>query len=241
MSLNPETTVREIVARDFRTAAVFENFGIDFCCGGNVALGEICQQRSLAYGDVAAALSAATTAPASPDSPRFGTWTPPALVSYIVANHHSYVRSAIPTLLERTKKIASVHGERHPELQEVATTFAAVADEMTSHMFKEERILFPYIVALAEAADGGSAAPHAPFGSVENPIRMMEHEHESAGGAMARINGLTGGFQPPDDACTTYRVCLQELKAFEDDLHRHVHLENNILFPKARTLESAGR
>jgi regulator of cell morphogenesis and NO signaling len=241
MPLTPQTTVRQIVADDFRTAAIFEKFGIDFCCGGHRALGDVCQDRGVSLDAVAAALATATAAPAATDAPRFATWDPPALVSYIVANHHAYVRSAIPSLLERTKKIESVHGERHPELAQVAATFAAVAEEMNSHMFKEERILFPFIVALSEAAASGQPAPPAPFGPVANPIRMMEHEHESAGGAMARISELTGGYQPPEDACTTYRVCLEELKAFETDLHRHVHLENNILFPKAIALESAGR
>ncbi len=240
MSPTPQTTVREIVAEDFRTAAVFDQYGIDFCCGGNRPLGEVCQERGVAVADVAAALEAASATPPAPEQPRFNTWNPPALVSYIVANHHMYVRTAIPTLLEHTKKIASVHGERHPELAEVATTFAAVADEMDSHMFKEERILFPFIVAMADAAAAGRPLPPAPFGSVANPIRMMEHEHDSAGGAMARIATLTGGYQPPADACSTYRVTLEELKAFEADLHRHVHLENNILFPKARAIEAAG-
>lgn len=235
----PETTVREIVADDFRAASVFEQFGIDFCCGGDRALRDVCQERGLTFDDVAAALAAAGTSGGA-EVPRFAAWDPPALVSYIVANHHGYVRSAIPTLLEHTRKIEHVHGDRHPELTQVAATFAAVADEMQSHMFKEERILFPFIVAMSEAAASGRPVPPAPFGSVENPIRMMEHEHESAGGGMARISELTRGYQPPEDACTTYRVCLEELKAFEADLHRHVHLENNILFPKARALEALG-
>ena len=240
MSPTPQTTVREIVAEDFRTAAVFDRFGIDFCCGGNRPLGEVCQERGVALNEVLGALETASTV-AAPDAPRFNAWDPPALVSYIVANHHAYVKSAIPPLLERTKKIASVHGERHPELNEVASTFAAVADEMQSHMFKEERILFPFIVAMAEASASGRPLPPAPFGTVQNPIRMMEQEHESAGGAMAEIGKLTADYLPPDDACSTYRVTLEELKAFENDLHRHVHLENNILFPKARDLERAGR
>lgn len=240
MSPTPRTTVREIVAEDFRAAAVFDRFGIDFCCGGKRPLDEVCQERGVALSDVVAALETAT-ATTAPDAPRFNVWDAPALISYIVANHHSYVKAAISTLLEHTKKIASVHGERHQELAEVASTFAAVADEMHSHMFKEERILFPFIVAMAEASASGRPLPPAPFGTVENPIQMMEHEHESAGGAMAHIRTLTGDYQPPEDACSTYRVTLEELKAFEADLHRHVHLENNILFPKARAMERVGR
>ena len=237
MAPTPETTVRAIVADDFRTAAVFEKYGIDFCCGGERLLGEACRERRLSYEDVAAELSKVAAAAAT-DVPRFGNWDAPALVSYIVANHHAYVRAAIPTLLERTRKIASVHGDRHPELDEVSAIFAGVAEEMTAHMFKEERILFPFILAMADATEAGEAMPPAPFGTVENPIRMMEREHESAGGSMARIRELTGGYRPPEDGCSTYTVCLQELEAFEADLHRHVHLENNILFPKARVLEA---
>ncbi len=235
----PETTVREIVADDFRAASVFEKYGIDFCCGAQRSLGEACRERGLTVDEVAGALAAVKTA-GGPEAPRFSTWDPPALVSYIVANHHGYVKAAIPPLLEHTRKIEAVHGDRHPELKRVASIFAAVAEEMDSHMFKEERILFPFIVEMANAAAAGRRIPPAPFGSVENPIRMMEHEHDSAGNGMARISELTNGYQPPEDACGTYRVCLEELRAFEADLHRHVHLENNILFPKARALEAAG-
>ena len=240
MSPTAATTVREIVAQDFRAAAVFERHGIDFCCGGNRTVAAASQERGVAVDTVLAELATACAASAS-DAPRYGTWDLPTLVSYIVANHHGYVRGAIPPLVAHTQKIAAVHGERHPELRSVEALFDQVAQEMMAHMFKEERILFPFIVAMAEAAAQERPLPGAPFGTVEGPIRMMEHEHESAGGAMARIRELTGDYTPPDDACTTYRVCLQELKAFEDDLHVHVHLENNILFPKACVLESTGQ
>ena len=159
-------------------------------------------------------------------------------MSYIVGNHHAFVRQAMPVLLTHTKKVAGVHGDRHPELPEVARLFNEVAGEMTSHMAKEEQILFPYIVALEEASRSAGRGPSAPFGTVRNPIRMMEAEHESAGDAMARIRSLTSDYAIPDGACTTYRVSLQELEAFERDLHEHVHLENNILFPKAARLEA---
>jgi regulator of cell morphogenesis and NO signaling len=160
------------------------------------------------------------------------------LVSYIVSNHHAFVRQAMPALLAHTTKVAAVHGDQHPELREIAGLFERAADEMTSHMGKEEQILFPYIVALEDAAADAATAPSAPFGTVRNPIRMMEAEHESAGDAMARIRELTSGYAVPPDACTTYRVCFQELEEFERDLHEHVHLENNILFPKAARIEA---
>jgi regulator of cell morphogenesis and NO signaling len=139
-----------------------------------------------------------------------------------------------------TRKLAAVHGSRHPELAEVARLTQDIADEMTSHMAKEERVLFPHIAALSEAVRDDLPAPSAPFGSVENPIRMMEEDHDATGAALARIRELTSGYAVPDDGCTTYRVCFQELSAFERDLHQHVHLENNILFPAARRLAMAG-
>jgi regulator of cell morphogenesis and NO signaling len=147
------------------------------------------------------------------------------------------VRRAIETIGAHTRKVASVHGERHPETLEVADSFAAVADDMSQHMLKEERMLFPYIVRLAEAARSGSPAPQAPFGSVANPIRMMEMEHQGAGDLMAAMRQATSNFTPPSDGCTTYKVTYKELEEFEADLHRHVHLENNLLFPKALELE----
>lgn len=234
MQVTGETTVGEIVTADFRTAAVFHEFGIDFCCGGGVTLREACQERNI---DEDAVLTAVERSCAQPGSgPRFEAWDPDTLIVYIVGIHHAYVKRALPSITAHTQKISAVHGGRHPELREVARLAEEVAAEMTSHMAKEERILFPYISALAEAARHGQPAPVAPFGSVDNPIRLMEEEHKSAGDAMARIRALTMGYVAPEDGCTTYTVCLQELEAFELDLHTHVHLENNLLFPKARAL-----
>jgi regulator of cell morphogenesis and NO signaling len=143
-------------------------------------------------------------------------------------------------MLARARKIAQVHGAKHKELPRVAQLVEDVANEMTSHMMKEEHILFPYIVALADAKAGNRPAPIAPFGTVANPIHMMEMEHESAGNALFEIRELTDGYTVPADACGTYTVCLKELEGFEQDLHLHVHLENNILFPKAAALERLG-
>ena len=239
MTATLDTTIRDIVATDYRAAEVFQRYGIDFCCGGDRSVADACRAKNIEPLTVLNDLSAlANTSGAG--TPRFNSWELPALVAYIVSNHHDYVRQAIPTLLAHTKKVAAVHGEHHPEMVEVAGLFQGVANEMTSHMQKEELMLFPFIVALAEAAKAGRPAPRPPFGTVANPIRMMEMEHESAGGAMARINELTEGYDPPEDACTTFRVCLQELDAFERDLHAHVHLENNLLFPKAKELEERG-
>jgi regulator of cell morphogenesis and NO signaling len=217
MRTTTDRTIGDIVAEDYRAAAVFQQYGIDFWMS-----------------DVDAACAAA-----DPAAPRFAEWDPAALADYIVTKHHAYVRRALPAIAAYARKLSSVHGPNHPELLDVERIFADVAAEMTSHMAKEEQMLFPFIVSLANAAASDGRAPIPPFGTVANPIRMMEHEHDSAGGAMARIRALTRGFAPPDDACATYRVALQELEAFEQDLHEHVHLENNILFPKALRLEAA--
>ena len=240
MNATPETTIREIVASDFRTAAVFQRFGLDFCCNGCRTIEQGCREGNVDEAAVLRELDAILSAPAGA-APRFSEWAPSALVSYIVANHHGYVRKALPVLLEHTRKIADVHGERHSELHHIARLFERVASEMVDHMAKEERILFPFVVAMAEAAANHAPPPQPPFGSVENPIRMMEHEHQFVGDAMAEMRVITDGYTVPDDACATYRVCLQELEAFEADLHTHVHLENNVLFPKALEIERGGR
>jgi len=236
MTATFETPVGEIVTADFRTAEVFRNHHIDFCCGGARPLDDACRAAGADTNQVLAELNRVVADPAS-TVPNFAVWTSNELIDYIVTTHHGYVRRALPTIAAHTEKIARVHGGRHPELADVARLFAAVVEDMTSHMWKEEQILFPFIAALATAAAEERAAPAAPFGSVENPIRMMEMEHETAGGAMARIRELTNGYADPDDGCTTYSITLQELEAFERDLHAHVHLENNVLFPRAIALE----
>ena len=151
--------------------------------------------------------------------------------------HHKYVADNIPLLREFTAKVARVHGEAHPEVVEIARLFEAVAAELEQHMMKEENILFPYIKQLAQADSSRQITP-PPFGTVGNPIRMMEMEHENAGNILKKIGELSGGFVPPPDACNTYRVSYLKLREFEADLHQHIHLENNILFPKAIELES---
>lgn len=238
MTATLETPVRDIVTADFRTAAVFHTHHIDFCCGGAQPLGDACRAAGADTAEVLGELSRVCAEPTS-TVPNFAVWTPEELIEYIVTKHHSYVREALPTIAAHTEKIARVHGERHPELGEVSRLFAAVVDDMTSHMWKEEQILFPFIAALARAAAERRPAPAAPFGPIENPIRMMEMEHETAGGALDRIRELTRDYREPADACTTYAITLRELEAFEQDLHAHVHLENNVLFPRAIELQRA--
>src|SRR5262249_14644461 len=161
-------------------------------------------------------------------------WGPDRLIDHVLATHHAYVRLALPALAGYLTKLVDVHGGRHPELMRIASTFAHLGQDLLQHMVKEERILFPYIRELGSQPRRQTPSP---FGTVENPIRMMEREHREAGDEMRLIRELTAGYQPPADACSTYRVCFDELAAFERDLHRHVHLENNVLFPKAVELE----
>jgi regulator of cell morphogenesis and NO signaling len=233
-------TIGQIVAADYRAAGVFERHGIDFCCRGARTLERACEDAGIESAQVVRDLSGITS-PVADDAPRFDAWELPNLVEHIVSKHHAYVRATLPLLIEHSRKIAAVHGRAHRELPQVAQLVRQVAAEMDTHMLTEEEILFPYIVQLALAITDRAAPTHAGFGTVANPIHRMETEHESAGTAMAEIRELTNGFSVPDDACRTYSVCLQELEAFERDLHAHVHLENNILFPKAVALEASIR
>lgn len=231
-----EKTVKDYVVADFRTAAVFERHGLDFCCGGGQPLTEACAKKGLDVAAVTAELDAVlASAGGKGDDPN--AWELDALTAHIVRTHHTFVREALPPLRQHADKVARVHSERHPEMVRVAELVAAVEAEMTMHMHKEEAILFPYIDELAQARRAHAHLGASPFGSIQNPISMMIDEHESAGGAMAEASRLTSGYAPPEDACMTYRVLLQELDAFEKDLHHHVHLENNILFPKATIME----
>ena len=231
------TTLKEIVTQDFRAAAIFEKYALDFCCNGGITIEQACAARRLDAAPIIAALGSLGRSPLPPDD-RFTRLALDDLIEHIVTVHHSYVRDAIPTLLAHTAKVARVHGERHPEVVTIAERFAAVAGELQHHMMKEERILFPYVTALARARREGRQMPPPPFGNAANPIRMMEAEHGAAGDALATIRSLSDTYTTPADACTTYQVTYQELRQFEEDLHTHVHLENNILFPGAIALEN---
>lgn len=231
-----QETVRNIVAEDFRTAAVFEKYSIDFCCHGNVSLDEACKEHGVSVDEIRSELGSLAGQSDKVKDP-FDSWELDRLADYIINTHHQYVKSAIQSLLTHTGKIALVHGERHGELLTIRDCFKNVAEEITQHMMKEELMLFPYIKALARSAREGTTVQRPPFQTIWKPIRMMEAEHESAGMGTETIRTLSSSYIVPQDGCTTYRVTYQELEAFEQDLHKHVHLENNILFPKAVILE----
>jgi regulator of cell morphogenesis and NO signaling len=227
-------TVGEVVASDFRTAAVFEEFGIDFCCSGRRPLAEACRAASADPDAVVRALEALPPAVEGQDD--VTSWEIPRLVDHILSTHHAYVRSAMPSIVRHLAKLTEVHGARHPELARVSMYFGQVRGDLEQHMMKEEQVLFPYVRDLAERPDD-CGRMQSPFGTVENPIRMMEREHQEVGDAMRLIRELTRGYVTPEDGCTTYEIGMAELREFERDLHRHVHLENNVLFPAAVRIE----
>jgi regulator of cell morphogenesis and NO signaling len=236
MELESTQTIGEIAAGYPATTRLFEKLGIDYCCGGGQTLADACKAAGLNYGEIAKSL--ADLAESAPTGER--DWTKSSLtglVGHIVTKHHEYIRSESPRLQALLAKVVGVHGGRRPELQQVETIFSDVADELAMHMMKEENILFPAIVRMEE--EGRMAAAASPFGSIQNPIRMMMMEHDSAGAAFVEMRKITAGFTTPADGCISYRTLYQALAEFEADLHQHVHLENNILFPRA--LEMEGR
>ncbi|MGA9120119.1 MAG: iron-sulfur cluster repair di-iron protein [Bacteroidota bacterium] len=230
-------TVKSFVTEDFRTAAVFEKYSIDFCCHGNVALSQACETRGVAVETVADEIASVVSTEGLAGVP-YESWGLDQLIDHIVSRHHAFVRRMIPIITKHTQKVAEVHGARHPEVVGIAGRFQLIAGELTNHMMKEERILFPTIKQAELARQGKSHYVAPAFGTLANPIRMMESEHDAAGDGLYEIRSASGNYVPPEDACTTYRVSYQELEAFERDLHQHVHLENNILFPKALELEA---
>jgi len=236
MNIHPDMTVGEVVAHHYRTAEVFKRHGIDFCCGGKRTLGKACTDKNIGWDTLATELDQVLQAPDMP-SQNTDNWEPDFLAEFIVQTHHRYLRENLPLLREFTVKIAKVHGERHPELKVVEKQVELLAGDMLEHMAKEEQILFPYIKSLCAAQRLHQQSPVTPFGSVQNPIRMMEQEHDYAGSLLENVRDLTADFTPPADACTTYRVAFAKLRELDDDLRRHVHLENNVLFPKAVLLE----
>lgn len=235
---NNQQTVREIALENPASIRVFEQFGIDYCCGGRKPLADACNAKGLALDDVVAALNAAGVAPAEVQE----DWTaqPLAVLSrHIVDTHHAYVRRELPRLYELAQRVVNRHGDTRPELLRIQSKLAEMGEELLQHCTKEEVVLFPYIAKLERALAEGNEKPHGCFGTVANPIAMMMQEHDAAGALMADMRELSNGFTPPAGACPTFHAYYNGLHEFEHDLHRHVHLENNILFPKAIELEQA--
>lgn len=224
-------TVGDIVAEDYRRGAVFKRFGIDFCCGGGKSLADACRKTGADLATVEQALLAADDRGHDPLA-RVTAWEPGFLADYIVNEHHAYVRESLPVLRAFTHKVARVHGGAHPELIHIAVLVEELAQEMEAHMAEEENVVFPHIKSLFTPSDASGSAGR----SLRELVEEMESEHDHAGALMREIRRLSADYTPPDGACNTYRASFAKLEEFEDDLHRHVHLENNVLFPKARAL-----
>ena len=232
------TSLASIVDADPRAAIVFDQLGLDYCCRGAETLETAARKRGIDIDTVTSRLEAlGEVRPGESLDEQWPDLTK--LIDHIVERHHRYVRDTQPVISAWLDKLVDRHGSNHAELAELRDTFARATSDLDAHMAKEEHILFPHIVSMARRT-AGDPPVRSPFGSLQNPIRAMEHEHLEAGDAFERMRALTDGFTPPADACNTYRLCYRELARFEQDLHRHVHLENHLLFPRAVRLEHAG-
>jgi regulator of cell morphogenesis and NO signaling len=231
-------TVREIALEQPSSIRVFEEFGIDYCCGGRKPLAEACTAGNLEIDTVLAALATAAKQPQI-EVENWEGRSLESLISHIVATHHSYVKRELPRLAQLAQKVVNRHGSRLAELPTIATALESLDEELTQHLLKEESILFPYVVNFELSQSTGTARPQSCFGTVVNPIAMMTQEHDAAGALIAEIRFLSGNFTTPVDACPTFHAFYDGLRDFEQDLHQHIHLENNILFPRAIELESS--
>ncbi|MBZ9778476.1 iron-sulfur cluster repair di-iron protein [Psychroflexus sp. CAK8W] len=236
MDLNKERTVADLVSENINTAHTFKKHGIDFCCGGGISLEKACLKNEVKLDDLLFDLQNLS------DTGRtynYKDWELSFLAQHIEQVHHRYVEESIPILIQYTNKVANVHGKANPELIQVKEIFVDIAKELTPHLKKEELILFPFIHKMEKAVKNDEKIERPHFGTVENPIAMMEDEHEAAGDLFKKIAILTNNYQLPEHACNTYKAMFHKLQEFEDDLHLHIHLENNILFPKALAMEKS--
>lgn len=230
-----ERTVADVVTENIKAAHVFKKYGIDFCCGGGVSIKRACEKANVDPAILEAELLNLQNV--QDRATNYNAWQLDFLADHIVNVHHSYVEESSPLLLQYAKRVNHVHGHHYTELAEIERLVIEVVQEMAAHQRKEELILFPFIKRLVKAEKENSEKPQSHFGSVENPIKMMEADHDDAGELMRKISELSNGFTPPQGACNTYRAFFSKLEEFEEDLHHHIHLENNILFPKALKLE----
>lgn len=233
--LTKEKTIGDFVAEDFRTAEIFRKYKIDFCCKGGRTIEEACEKKSIKPEDIYADLENLPTEKSGEID--FNSWPLDLLADYVEKTHHRYVEEKSAVIIPFLNKLCKVHGDRHPELFEINELFIGSAQDLGAHMKKEELILFPFIRKMVAAKRSGESLEAPRFGTVENPVEMMKHEHEVEGERFVKIAELTNNYQFPADACGTYQVTFKMLEDFEKDLHRHIHLENNILFPKAIAME----
>ena len=237
MNIENHQIIGELVAADYRTAGIFKKYGIDFCCQGNRTIESACQKKKITTKDLIDDLQSVMIGTADHDAD-FAHWPIDLLADYIEKKHHRFVVQKTAEITPFLNKVAAVHGERHPELIQIKEAFLASSQELAQHMKKEELILFPFIRKMINAKQSNSHLQTPHFGSVNHPIDLMKEEHSTEGERFRIISELSNNYTPPEDACTTYNVTYALLSEFEQDLHKHIHLENNILFPKAIQMES---
>lgn len=230
-----DKTVAEIVTENIKTADIFKKNGIDFCCGGNVKIQEICEKKGVDFNTIKEEIYNVEIETMSTHD--FNSWDLDFLADFIINTHHKYVTEANELIIQYSDKVAKVHGHHYAEVVEINKLFHAIANELKMHMHKEEMILFPFIKELAVANKNKTKALPPPFGTIQNPINMMEAEHDDAGDIIKTIAELSNNFTPPAEACNTFKALYAKLEEYQNDLFQHIHLENNILFPKAIKLE----
>jgi len=242
MELDVTRTVADYAVAYPPSKRVFERLGIDYCCGGQKSITEACASKGVALEDLAALLDVEATKPQNADTVEldFATMSLAALSDHIVRCHHNFTRDEDARIVALVNKVCSVHGQNHPELFEVQRIFAELKSELETHMLREERMLFPYISLMESSFNFGMPRPPAPFGSTRNPIAVMVSDHDKAAEMLNEIRHLTNDLTVPPDACVTYKTLFSALEGLEKDLHQHIHLENNILFPKAIEMEDSG-
>jgi regulator of cell morphogenesis and NO signaling len=237
MTLATTKTVGEIAVETPGATREFEKLGIDYCCGGSRSLGQACAEANIPVDQVLARLGASAAAVQSDSDKDWQKQLLADLIVHITTTHHVFVREESPRIEALAAKVVGVHGKNHPELLQVQQIFSVLAEELRVHLMKEEQMLFPYIALMEESSLAGEPAPPAVFGTVVNPVRMMMQEHDGAGEALRALRSVTSDYTVPEDACISYRTLYEALDGYEADLHQHIHLENNILFPRAVAME----
>lgn len=230
-------TVREVAIELPQSTRLFEKLKIDYCCGGDRPLAEACASAGVEVENVIEMLT--KTLQPNDTAPDFQNTSVPELIEHILNTHHVFTKSEMERLQALVDKVLNAHGGNHPELVKVSELWLLLCADLTPHMFKEEQVLFPYMLAMARATDQKQRAPFAPFGTVNNPIRMMMREHDTVGDILRKLRTVTSDYATPPDACMSYQTLYRALEDLEKDLHQHIHLENNILFPKTAAMEEA--
>ena len=240
MKITENNTVAEVVTYNIKTADIFKKHGIDFCCGGGISIRKSMRKETIFLSTELEQELSLVNNPVS-NAYNYDNWKLDFLVDHIENIHHSYVEENTAIVLQYAAKVAKVHGHHYTEVVEINKLFIEVAQELAAHMKKEELILFPFIKQLVKADKEGVKVNQPHFGTVNNPIAMMEEEHENAGDIFKDIKKLSNNYTPPEGACNTFKALYAKLDEFEQDLHQHIHLENNILFPKAILLEKKSK